>query len=232
MEQKLQNLKRWEQENHKKILIIAVTVFVAAAFAFFMLNGRSSTITESSAKAGTEVQEETVGSSNGDAQTDGASESGENASKFYVDIDGAVVNPGVYRVKSGARLFEVIDMAGGLTKKADTQSLNMAAQVTDGQKVFIAEKADSGSGTGQNSAGGQGGSAAGATGSSQNTALVNINQADVIELQAINGVGPVTAESIVKYREENGPFQKKEDLKNVSGIGDKTFEKLENQITV
>ena len=137
--------------------------------------------------------------------------------KIYVDISGQVENPGVYIVSDGTRLFEVIEKAGGLLKDAEMNQINRAEIVTDGQKIIIPAK-------GEEIAVSGGGTPSGG--------LININTADSTALQEIPGVGPATAEKIIAYRTENGRFATKEDIKNVSGIGDKTYEKMKDKITV
>lgn len=143
------------------------------------------------------------------------------AAQIYVDIGGQVKNPGVYTVKEGTRLFEVIEKAGGLTEDAFIEQVNQAEAVTDGQKIVIPSDEDVQPSLPPQTALGKDGSG-----------LVNINSADSQTLQEIPGVGPATAEKIIAYRTENGRFSSIEDLKNVSGIGDKTFEKMKDKITV
>lgn len=240
MEQKLRQLKRWKEQHHKTLIIAAAIIFLIAAFAFFVLNGKSGTIPESKAGGNGAVQETSLDGDGGEVQES-------VPSKVFVDIAGAVKKPGVYEVDASARMFEVVDRAGGLTKEADTSLMNLAERVSDGMKIVIPAKGTAVSNApGQYSVPGENGNdretagnssqAAGngaACGSgSQNSNLVNINQADLLQLQKINGVGPVTAEAIKAYREEHGLFQKKEDLKKVRGIGDKTFEKIKDQITL
>ncbi|MCH4005770.1 MAG: helix-hairpin-helix domain-containing protein [Eubacterium sp.] len=240
MEQKLRQLKRWKDQHHKMLIITAAIIFMVAAFAFYVLNGKSGTIPESKAGEST-VQEISL-------EGDGSGMQEDAPSKVFVDIAGAVKKPGVYEVDASARMFEVVDEAGGLTKEADTSLMNLAERVSDGMKIVIPSKGtavsnaadeysvpgqsgNGGAADGNSAQGGAGANSAGASGS-QNSNLVNINQADLLQLQKINGVGPVTAEAIKAYREEHGLFQKKEDLKKVRGIGDKTFEKIKDQITL
>lgn len=137
--------------------------------------------------------------------------------KIYADISGCVEKPGVYEVEEGTRIFQLIEKAGGLTKDADIEGLNRAEIVSDGQKIVIYPM-----GEGQESEN---------TGVSS-SGKININTADVSQLQTISGIGPVTAEKIVEYRKTNGRFSSIEDIKNVSGIGDKTFEKIRENITI
>lgn len=141
--------------------------------------------------------------------------------KLYVDISGCVKKPGVYEVEEGTRLFQLIEKAGGLTDEADTESINRAEAVSDGQKIIIYKKGEASEGT-----------VSGGPNGTDLPGKININTADSGRLQDIPGVGPVTADKIIQYREENGRFASIEDIKNVSGIGDKTFEKLKDHITV
>ena len=146
-----------------------------------------------------------------------------SAKIIYVDISGEVKNQGVYQVADGTRLFEVIEKAGGLTSNASIESINQAEVVTDGQKIIVPNKDDfvtAGSGQNQGSKG------------LMDNGLVNINIADLDGLQEIPGVGPATAEKIIAYRNSNGSFKSKEDLMNVSGIGQKTFDKIKDMITM
>lgn len=145
---------------------------------------------------------------------------------IFVDIAGAVASPSVIELPEGSRVFEAIEQAGGLTKDADTRCTNLAEVLTDGQKLYIPTKKEL-----EDNPAGPSGIIDSNTGTSH-TALININTADSSTLQQLSGVGPATAEKIISYRNENGKFKAIEDIKNVSGIGDKTFEKFKNKITI
>lgn len=144
--------------------------------------------------------------------------------KLFVDISGCVKNPGVYEIKEGTRLYQVIEMADGFTKDADTDTVNQAELLYDGQKIIIPKIMTSADSSPSNS----GGLSAGITAEGK----VNINIANSTELQEIPGVGPATAEKILAYRESHGNFSKLDELKNIDGIGDKTFEKIKDMITL
>lgn len=128
---------------------------------------------------------------------------------------------GVYSVEEGARVFEVIEKAGGLTEDASVEQINQAEAVSDGQKIVIPAKGEELLAAEVYDISGK-----------ASRGLININTADSQTLQEIPGVGPATAEKIIAYRTENGRFAKIEDIRNVSGIGEKTFEKLKDKITV
>jgi competence protein ComEA len=160
--------------------------------------------------------------------------------RIFVDVCGAVRSPAVYELGPGSRVYEAIEAAGGLAEAADIRYINRAAALVDGDRVYIPTAEEVASGeplpgsaglVGASSGAAQGGQSA-ANGGSDGTAQVNINTADATALQTLNGVGPATAQKILDYRDQHGPFAKIEDLKNVSGIGEKTFEKLKDHIRV
>ena len=128
----------------------------------------------------------------------------------------AATRAGVTGKSIDAAARKVIEKAGGLKKNAEMDQINRAEIVTDGQKIVIPAK----------------GETIAASGGAAASGLININTADSTALQEIPGVGPATAEKIIAYRTENGRFASKEDIKNVSGIGEKTYEKMKDKITV
>lgn len=148
------------------------------------------------------------------------------AASIFVDIGGEVMTPTVAELPEGSRVADAIEAAGGLTDKADLSDINRAAFISDGEKIFI-PSVDEKSGYGAD-----GSSDALSGGSYSSDGKININTADSQQLQQLTGVGPATAEKIIAYRTENGRFKSIEDIKNVSGIGDKTFEKFKDSIRV
>lgn len=175
-----------------------------------------------------------------DAEGDGTSSSDANGppdeeataeakDAIVVDVAGAVASPGVVELKDGARVADALGAAGGLAEDADLTSVNRAARLTDGQRVYVPR-------VGEQVAPVEGDGSAGAAGEgTQSTATgqaVNINTAGLAELDALPGVGPATAQAIIDDREANGPFTALEDLMRVSGIGEKKFEKLKSSICV
>jgi len=170
------------------------------------------------------------------------------APEIVVHVTGAVEKPGVYRLPRGSRVNDALSQAGALPE-ADLEALNLAAPLADGQKIPVpfrqsvlsSENAGSAGGAGGKvpgwpaagagaAAGGQGirNSSAGTSGSG----LININTASQKELESLPGIGPALAERIIQYREKNGPFLSPEDIKNVSGIGEKRYEQLKDKITI
>lgn len=144
---------------------------------------------------------------------------------LVVHVDGCVASPGVYELAGpDLRVNDAVEVAGGLLPEADTSQMNLAAGLSDGQKVLVPSRAEEGA-----AAAAPGGGAASQTDAGS---LVNINLATADQLQALSGVGEATARAIVEDREAHGPFSSVEDLMRVSGIGQKKFDKLKGQICV
>ncbi len=142
------------------------------------------------------------------------------ASVVYVDVDGAVARPGIYRLSNGSRVSDALKAAGDSTQNADLSRINRAAVVRDGQKLFVPEVGQSGLPVGDSSA------------SADANGPVNINDASSEQLQTLPGVGPATAQAIVTYRDKQGSFKSVEDLNNVPGIGPAKLARLKPLITV
>ncbi len=154
-------------------------------------------------------------------------ESVTSADKIIVYVCGAVENPDVYELDPGARINDALEAAGGFSGDADMNMINLAEPVSDGQRVYFPVQGEDMTGDSQDM------NAALETDIyGDDTSLVNINKAGVSELTQLPGIGETRAGQIVEYRETHGKFSTKEDLKNVSGIGDSTYEKLESHITV
>ncbi|MGD6818174.1 helix-hairpin-helix domain-containing protein [Metabacillus sp. 113a] len=143
---------------------------------------------------------------------------------FIVDIKGAVKEPGVYEFWDGARVKDAVDRAGGLLETADGKQINLAGLLIDGTAVYIPAEGED-----PESLPAPPGSS-GAPG--QTEPVIDLNKATLEDLQTLPGIGPSKAEAILSYREEKGAFKTKDELKEVSGIGDKTFEKLQDSILV
>lgn len=141
--------------------------------------------------------------------------------KIFVDVKGAVKNPGVFEITKDKRIKDLIDVAGGLLDDADTSTLNLSQKVKDQMVIYVlkhGEKPKQMSEIG--------------TTSSSSGDVININTANKEQLMKISGVGKTKAEAIIEHREKNGDFKKKEDITKVRGIGKATFEKIKDKIEV
>lgn len=146
-----------------------------------------------------------------------------------VYVTGEVKRPGVYRLRKGDRVYQAIEMAGGVLESADMKNIPMARKISDEETVYVPSPGETqgqlGTTTSTNlpaqpsSSGSQGG-------------LININTASVAELDTLDGIGPTLAQRIIDFRTTNGSFSTIEDINNVSGIGDKKYEAIKNSITV
>lgn len=138
------------------------------------------------------------------------------SAQIKVYVCGAVAEPGVVALKEGSRIIDAVVLAGGMTAEADETYVNLAAKLTDGEKVYVPTKEEAGMWQE----------------SQAEDDLVNINTADTEELCRLPGIGESKAEDIILYREKNGKFQKIEDIVNVPGIKKSLFEKISGKIKV
>ena len=179
--------------------------------------------------------DETEESTAGDAGQPGGSGDGtvtENT-VIYVDVTGAVKAPGVYTLPAGSRVFEAIALAGGAREDASLENLNQAGLLQDGQQIRVYTEEEAAQMAQQGSLPSlPGAEAAAGQEEGQEASKVNINTAGKDELMTLTGIGETRAEAILAYRQETGGFQAPEDLMQVEGIKEKTFEKLKDQITV
>jgi competence protein ComEA len=163
------------------------------------------------------------------AQSPSAAPSATVPAEVLVYVCGAVRDPGVVRLLTGARVADAIELAGGALPGAELGAVNLAAKVGDGQQIVVPEKGDAPTTAGAASASGSSTAAGGAAGQG---ALVNINTASLSELDGLDGVGPSTAQKIIDYRTANGGFTSIEQIKEVPGIGDAKFAALQGSITI
>lgn len=146
-----------------------------------------------------------------------------------IHIAGAVKQPGVYRISSGERIIDVVKMAGGALERAHLDMVNLAAPIHDGQKIiipFMPEERDD-----ELLRIAEQGLTIPESDYSANSGLININSATARELELLPGIGPALAERILEFRKNNGMFRKIEDIKGVSGIGQKRFDAIKEMIT-
>ena len=178
-----------------------------------------------------------------DNESEAVSDKEMQQAMIYVDVCGAVANPGVFQLAAGSRVFQAIEAAGGYLPEAALTCVNRAGVLTDGQQLYIltqeemerqgldpAEMAkaldgqmNGSAGTGQNT---------GMTAQVKQDNRININTADEAQLTTLTGIGATRAQAIIAYREENGPFAAIEDIMNVQGIKEGTFAKIKDEIVV
>lgn len=162
---------------------------------------------------------------------------------IYVDVCGAVANPGVFQLAAGSRVFQAIEAAGGYLPEAALTCVNRAGVLTDGQQLYILTQEEmerqgldpaemSGASDGQMNGSAGIGQNTGMTAQVQQDNRININTADEVQLTTLTGIGATRAQAIIAYREENGPFAAIEDIMNVQGIKEGTFAKIKDEIVV
>lgn len=150
---------------------------------------------------------------------------------IYVHITGEVINPGVIAVKEGDRIKDIVEKAGGFTEEADTVKVNLAYKVSDGQKINI-PNINNNNGYNSNNYILEGSGEDIVEETKESNKKININTATQSELESLTGIGPSTASKIIEYRKSNGKFKNIEEIKNVSGIGDEKYKKIQNEIEV
>jgi competence protein ComEA len=150
---------------------------------------------------------------------------------LVVHVSGAVAKPGVYTLQNDSRVQDGLDAAGGLLPNADPHSINLAAYIQDGERIWVPYQipADT-QGWSEKSLNPSSESDQG--GNNSLSSLININTASQTELERLPSIGPVTAGKIITHRQTYGPFTRIEDIQQVSGIGPATFETIQSLITV
>ncbi|HEY2601162.1 MAG TPA: helix-hairpin-helix domain-containing protein [Thermoleophilaceae bacterium] len=140
--------------------------------------------------------------------------------ELWVDVAGAVRRPGLYKVPSGSRLAIALERAGGVSARGDEAGVNLAAPLHDGQQVIVPRRGAA--------AVVAGGTAAAA--GSASAGPISLGQATEVQLESLDGIGPALAGRILEYRQQHGGFRSLDELKEVSGIGDKRFEALRRSL--
>ncbi|SRR6056297_22449 len=185
------------------IILLAAAIVFVGVWGFKLKKDRESMVRKQLLEASETESEPTL------------QDAGEENSEFiYVDICGAVEEEGFYELPLDSRVFDAVEMAGGLLETADTKRINLAQKAYDQQKIIIPALGDEL--TEEETGGG----------------LVNINTASKSLLEDLPGIGPVYAERIVAYRQENGGFKSKEELMEIKGIGEKTYAEMEECIRI
>ncbi len=198
----------------EKWLLVVIVVLIVSNFAFW-LKGKEVPPPEFLNNQEVESTKEHSASSN------------LNSAFIMVDIKGAVNRPGVYQLKEGSRVNELIQLAGGFLDNADTTKVNLAQKLRDEAIIYVPTIGENNLIATRN---------ANVT-TTVNTNLstegrISLNYGTLADFMTLDGIGEAKAQAIIKYREENNGFKSLEELKNVTGIGEKTFEKLKDKIVL
>lgn len=222
------------------VIVIAVIIFMIINLGkikeFENKDNDKMTNVESSINTDNDKSEE-----NKEQKDDNSKEQIVNGGGIFVHIDGYINNPGVYEIKENDRIKTLIDKAGGFKEGYSIKNINLAAKLSDGDKIYIPSVSEekvsennnnnniniNSSGKGQNVKNDRNNVSV-----MKNNSKININTANISELKQITGIGESTANKIIDYRENVGKFKKIEDIKEVKGIGDAKYESLKNKITI
>lgn len=163
--------------------------------------------------------------------------SSEDTSQFeeaiiYIDIKGAVNRPGLYQLSEGSRMIDAIEAAGGLTIEADDRTINLAEKLLDQQKIIVYTESEVAEQLKKEDGDNLLGRDDHTSNMSAESKKININIATVEELQTLPNIGPKKAQAIIEYRQTNGSFQSIDQIKEIKGIGEKTYEELAHLISV
>lgn len=205
------------------IIIIAVIIFIVLNIGkvteFNKEEKENTTINASIEESKNDIEEKEI--------KENKEETKEMGTGIFVHIDGWIQNPGVYEIKENDRVNTIIEKAGGLKEGASIKSINLAARLSDGDKIYIPNREEEkqiettevkGNNTG--------------TVKITKNNKININKASITELKQITGIGESTANKIIDYRDNVGKFKKIEDIKEVKGIGDSKYESIKDKITI
>ena len=151
---------------------------------------------------------------------------------IYIDIKGAVNRPGLYQLSEGSRMIDAIEAAGGLTIEADDRTINLAEKLLDQQKIIVYTESEIAEQLMQEDRDNLLERDVYPSNPSDATQKININIATIDELQALPNIGPKKAQAIIEYRQTNGSFQTIDQIKEIKGIGEKTYEELAHLISV
>jgi len=188
----------------------AVVVLAVVAGGYWLVRPPAATTESTLPYASPHTTTTVAGSAVGDAVA------GQSGAQVVVHVAGAVVSPGVYAVGAGARVIDAVQAAGGFAIDADPDAINLAAKVSDGQRIYVPKV----------------GETVVAADGSVGSGPLNLNQATAEQLDTLPGVGPATAAAIIAYRDQHGPFASVDDLADVRGIGPAKLDALRGLVTV
>lgn len=201
------------------LLIIVILIIVLIAYLYIKTEEEPNEASNQLVANFDELPAELMKNGNGGSLTESTIKE-EVSSELFIDVKGEVIKPNVYKLPEGSRILDAINIAGGFTETADQTKINLAARIQDEMVIYVSKIGED-TNFDENLTIGQ-----------EKKGKVNLNTATIEELQGLSGIGPSKAASIVDYREEKGQFEKVEDLVNVSGIGEKSLEKIRDEITV
>jgi competence protein ComEA len=217
MKEKLRDYILHHREKTLKFLV----AFLFIVIALFILLGKDS-------EQDILIQGREITSNEDQQGAEKSQDEDQEQAEIFVHLSGAVNKPGVLKLSEGTRVYEALEMAGGLEPDAVSYGINMARTLRDEEQIHIPREGEvqtspvsNTNSTMQSMGGGTG-----------QSGLININTADSAALQTLTGIGPSTAEKILDYRQSSGPFRSIEQIKEVNGIGDKTYEKFKDKICI
>ncbi|WP_010581124.1 helix-hairpin-helix domain-containing protein [Liquorilactobacillus vini] len=229
----MERLREFLEENRARIVVILIAIGLIIGGVFWY------SYQQTNLTSGSEIKLTKTKSSNKDAAT--VTKSSSRAPTFYVDIKGAVQKPGVYRMTSQQRVNDVVLAAGGFLTNADQNQVNLSLKLYDQQIIYVPIKGEIQDQSlpttieqtpTEAATASSGAVTASAAESSVTTTKFDLNTATKEQLMQINGIGEKKAELIINYRQEHGQFKQLDELKDISGIGDKTLEVLKENLTL
>lgn len=209
----MQKLKDFIYYNRKTIIIITIISTIFLIYVMTTLNEKDNFEEEITIEENIEPEKE--------------------SSQMIIDIKGEVNSPGTYEFEENKRVIDAINKAGGLTKKADTEDINLSEKLTDEMLIIIPSKEEKEKQEKEITSNSNNASTNESVSHTQTSdGKISINTANISELTKLSGIGESKARSIIEYREKNGKFKTIEDIKKVSGIGNSTFDKIKDNIKI
>lgn len=211
------------REKKLAVLLAVVLVCLGSMIVYSRINGDQALVLPTEDEIVQQEEEAMYDDKKDPLETKKAEETEE---EIWIDLQGAVQRPGVYQLAPGSRMQEAVQLAGGLLPVAERRAVNLAQSVRDGEVVYVPRKDEWDEAAWKQSLT----EPKGKGDSDQPT--IAINKATAEELTSLPGIGEAKASAILAYREKNGPFQSKEEIMEVSGIGEKLFERMQDLISL
>jgi competence protein ComEA len=211
----------------KKLYLFIIAVIIGISGVFYLIRWNDSQkiqtefIKTTQEETKQEVAQQEIPSQDNALNETAAENNSEQ--EIFVYVCGYVNSPGVYSLKPDARLYEAVDMAGGITSEGCADFLELAQTMYDGQRIYVPSKEEAVNTASEYNA---------AETSQTQSGKININNATKAQLMTLSGIGEAKAEAIIKYRETNGAFGSIEDIMNISGIKQSAFDKIKDYICV